>query len=123
MQIAKYRNIIVALLMIAFAGQLVASASISCQSQSLPPQSHEQEADSDMMDHFQHVGLNSSSTDEFAAFDCCPDCDCSLGGCVTAVLPGSQSVFAASLSSLTSYYNGLAENQLAVSLYRPPIAC
>jgi len=118
MQIARYRNIIVAILMMTFIGQAVASTNASCQSQ--PSQPQEQMMDSAIMDHSQHIGLNASST--AAAIECCLDCDCSLGGCTTAVLPASQPVFASNLTSLTSSYNELTENPLAFSLFRPPIS-
>lgn len=108
--------------MMAFIGQAVASASTVCQMQSVPSQSHQKMAGTDTKNHSQHMGLDSSSTDEIATFDRCPACDCSLGGCIAVVLPESQSVFAASLGSLTIDYNELAESELTVSLYRPPIA-
>lgn len=118
MQIAKYRNIIVALLMMTFIGQVVASTTVSCQSQPAPLQSHEQMVDSGVMDHSQHMSLKASSAD----VECCPDCDCSLGGCATVVLPTSQPVFDSNLASSMSHYIELTESQLAVSLFRPPIS-
>lgn len=121
MRIAKYRNIIVALLMMTFVGQVVASTSVSCQNEPVSPQSQEKMMDSGMMDHSQHMTLSDSPADDIA-FECCPDCDCSVGGCAALVLPASQPAFTSHLSSFTTSYNELAENQLTVSLFRPPIA-
>jgi hypothetical protein len=122
MQIAKYRNIIVALLMMTFIGQVVASTTVPCQSQPAPLQSHEQMVDSGVMDHSQHMSLKASSVDAITALECCPDCDCSLGGCASAAVPTSQSAFASNLASSMSHYIELTESQLAVSLFRPPIS-
>lgn len=77
--------------------------------------------DSGMMDHHQHMTLIDSSADKSAFECCCPDCDCNLGGCATAALPISKSTYPFNLPLFTSYYDELAENQLAVSLFRPPI--
>ena len=106
--------------MMTFIGQAVASTNVSCQSQ--PSQSQEQMMGSAIMDHSQHIGLNASSTDGAAAIECCLDCDCSLGGCTSAVLPASQPVFDSNLASLTSSYNERTEKPLAFSLFRPPIS-
>lgn len=74
------------------------------------------------IDHSQHAGSHSASADGVSVFECHLDCDCSLGGCGTAVLPGTQPAFTSDLASLRSHYIGLAENQLTVSLFRPPIS-
>lgn len=121
MLMARYKTIIVVLLMLLFTGQVMASAKLSCQSQSSQPS--EQIMPLDMVDHSQHLGLDPSLADGTAAFDCCPNCDCNLGGCTAAaVLPAVQSLFISGIVSLTSRDNELAENQLAVSLFRPPIS-
>ncbi|WP_162789641.1 hypothetical protein [Cycloclasticus sp. PY97N] len=122
MRTAKYRQLIVALLMMAFIGQVVASTSMSCQSMSAPLQAHELMMDSGMMDHSQHMGSNAFSLDGAATADCCPDCDCSLGGCSSVALPACQSIFSSSLKSITGHYDESADFQLAVSLFRPPIS-
>ena len=122
MRTAKYRHLIVVLLMMTFIGQVVASTSVSCQSPSAPLQTHEQMMDSGVMGHSQHMGSNTVSLDGIAATDCCPDCDCSLGGCSSVALPAYQSTFSSSLKSLTGHYDESADFQLAVSLFRPPIA-
>ena len=121
MLMARYKTIIVVLLTLVFTGQVLASAKLSCQSQS--SQSSEQTISSDMMDHSQHLKMDSSSADTMAGAECCPNCDCNLGGCTaTAVLPTAQSLFVTGVVSLTNHHNELAANQLAVSLFRPPIS-
>jgi hypothetical protein len=122
MQTARYKKIIVALLMMVFIGQVVASANVSCQSQSSSSQLHNQMADSDMMDHSQHIGAGNSMAQSAAGSECCADCDCSLGGCASAVLLASQSVFAVNPTLPINTYNGLVENPLVISLFRPPIS-
>lgn len=77
--------------------------------------------DSGMMDHSQHMGSNAFSLDGAATADCCPDCDCSVGGCSSVALPAYQSTFSSSLKSTTGHYDESANFQLAVSLFRPPI--
>lgn len=121
MRTVKYRQLIVALLMMAFIGQIVASTSMSCQSLSAPLQAQEQMMDSGMMDHSQHMGSNAFSLDGAATADCCPDCDCSLGGCSSVALPACQSIFSSSLKSITGHYDESTDSQLVVSLFRPPI--
>jgi len=122
MRTAKYRHLIVALLMMTFIGQVVASTSVSCQSLSAPLQTHEQMMDSGVMDHSQHMGSNTVSFDGMAAADCCPDCDCSVGGCSSVALPAYQSTFSSSLKSQFGHYDESADLQLAVSIFRPPIS-
>ncbi len=113
MRAAKYRHTFVAILMMVFIGQVVAaSIDVSCQSLS---------AQEEMMDHSQHMGSNAFSLDGAATADCCPDCDCSLGGCSSVALPAYQSTFSSSLKSKTGHYDESANFQLAVSLFRPPI--
>ncbi len=121
MRTVKYRQLIVALLMMAFIGQVVASTSMSCQSLSAPLQAQEQMMDSGMMDHSQHMGSNVLSLDGAVTADCCPDCDCSLAGCSSVALPACQSTFFSSLNSATGHYDESTDSQLVVSLFRPPI--
>lgn len=124
MRIAKYRNIIVALLMLAFIGQVAASATVSCQMQSQLPQpseSHEQMMDSSVMDHSQHMSKASVSEVDIT-LECCTDCDCSLGGCNLFALSASEPMFLSKLQSPKSRYTSMAETQLVASLFRPPIS-
>jgi len=122
MRRVRYQRILLVLLMLVFGGQVMASANISCQNQTSSPQSTEQAMGSDMVDHSQHLGLNSSA-DEATSLDCCPDCDCSVGGCsASAALPTTQELFSPYVVLLTSRYNELVDDQLSVSLFRPPIS-
>lgn len=120
MRIPKYRNIIVALLMMTFIGQVVAFNNVSCQSSSAPSQSNLQEIDFGMMDHSQHMSLSDSSADNVGP-ECCPDCDCSVGGCATVALPSAHPIFPSYFTMLSSNYTELAESQLTGSPLRPPI--
>ena len=120
MRKVRYQKILLVLLMLVFGGQVMASANISCQSQTSSPQPTEQTMDSDMMDHSQHMGLNASAVD---SLDCCPDCDCSIGGCsASAALPATQNLFSSDAVLLTNRYNERVDTQLTASLYRPPIS-
>ncbi len=120
MLFARYKNLIIALLMMTFVGQSVASVSLSCQNPATQSQLHEQTMDAAGMDHSQHAGMNSSAGSDSS--ECCPECDCSLGSCFTAVLPASQHAFAFNPATLTSRFVSPAENQLTASLFRPPIS-
>ena len=115
---------IVALLMMIFIGQVIASTTVSCQRQPASPQPHEQMIDSGMMDHSQHMmSLTTSSADDATGSVCCPDCDCSLGGCSTvAVLPLGQHLYTPDIGSLTSQYHELLDGQLMAYFFRPPIS-
>ena len=120
MRIAKYTKIIIALLMMAFIGQAVASIAMSCLNEASQSQLQEQ-----LMDHSQHKSMNLG--DSLDSSECCSegDCslgDCSLGACSTAMLPVAQSTFLSNFSLLTAHYLGSVKNQLTLSLYRPPIS-
>lgn len=121
MRTAKYRHVIVALLLMMFIGQVIASTTVSCQSSSASMPVHGQMMDSGVKDHSQHMGSDVVSSDGMAAADCCPDCDCSLGGCSSVVLSVHQTTFYSSLKALTAHYDESVSSQLAVSLLRPPI--
>lgn len=120
MRIAKYSKIILAILMMAFIGQAVASTAMSCLNESPQSDIQEQVMDFSIMDHSQHSNMNVG--DSIDSSDCCPECDCSLGGCITAVAPTSEQSLKPSYSHAITGYSGLAEKQLATSLYRPPIS-
>ena len=137
MLLARYRHFIVALLMMAFIGQVVASAGFSCKSQNTSSQFKGAMAGMNMskpsaMSHFQHSGsdVDSALTDSMVtdraapldcANDCCPGGNCSLGGCAVAILPESQAEFILHFTPLINHFIRVSENQLASSLYRPPI--
>jgi uncharacterized protein involved in copper resistance len=121
MRMEKYRKLLAVLLMLAFTGQVVASATVSCQNQ--PASSHEQMMmDPDVMDHSQHMSMGESSADVTGDSECCPDCECSLGGCAATALPTSQPTLISNLASSMSHYKALTVSQLSASLFRPPIS-
>lgn len=112
----------VVMLVLVFTGQVLASAKSSCQS-GVAQSSEPMMASDCCVDHSQHLNSDASLADETAALDCCPDCDCILGGCTTAaVLPVSQSLFISYIGSVTPHDNVLALTQLSTSLFRPPIS-
>jgi hypothetical protein len=114
----RYHKIVIMLVMLVFGGQVMASANISCQVQGSTPQSMQH----DMADHTDHMGSN-VATDSAASISCCPDCDCSVGGCsASAVLPIAYYLFSTDVVLLTSQHNELALDQFTVSLFRPPIS-
>ena len=120
MRVARYRNIIVALLMVVFVGQTVASSAISCLNEASQSQHHEQVINSSAIGHSHHASINSAN--DLDSFECCTDCDCCLGGCSTAMLPAVQQTFLSNGILLIDHYLSPAKNQLAVALYRPPIS-
>jgi len=133
MLLARYRHLIVILLMMTFIGQAVASAGISCQSQGTSSQFDGEVTGMNMskssaMSHFQHPGsdVETTVTDRVVPLDCVNDCcpggNCSLGGCVVAIFPESQAEFILHFTPLISHSIRVFENQLASSLYRPPIS-
>lgn len=120
MRIARYRKIIVVLLMVAFVGQAVASSAMSCLNEASQSQHHEQVMDSSVIDHSHHANINSANDSDSS--ECCPDCGCCFGGCGTAMLSATQQDSLYNDTLLTDHYLNPAKNQLAVSLYRPPIS-
>ena len=133
MLLARYRHFIVILLMMTFIGQVVASAGVSCQSQGILSQFEGEMmgmsmSNSSVMSHFQHPGsdVGAALTDRAVPLDCGEDCcaggSCSMGGCVSAILPESLSEFILHFPPLISHSIRLSENQLVSALYRPPIS-
>lgn len=118
----RYQKILLVLLMLVFGGQVLASANFSCHNETSTPKSTEQAMDSYMMDHSQHLGLDSSA-DGVTSLDCCPDCDCSVGGCSnSAVLPATQNLFSFNVLLPTSRDNESVDDKLTLSLFRPPVS-
>tara|TARA_B100000780_G_scaffold253162_1_gene200631 strand:- start:439 stop:780 length:342 start_codon:yes stop_codon:yes gene_type:complete len=106
--------------MLVFGAQVLASASFACHSETSSPESAEQAMDSHMMDHSQHLTLDSSA-DGVTSLDCCPDCDCSLGGCSNSVvLVATQNLFSFDMVLPTSRDNESVDDKLTLSLFRPP---
>lgn len=119
MRLTKYRKIILTLLMMSFVGHAVASVTMPCQNMSSQSELQELMMNSAYMDYSQNMSMASADPN---SPECNADCDCSLGGCITAVVPVSQQVFVANLTLLTNDHVTLAAKQLANSLYRPPIS-
>jgi len=113
-----------------FVGQSVASVSVSClnqpaqsqafQSQLLQAEFQEPMMDFAVMDSAQQMDMNCNNA--LDSSDRCADKGCSLGGCTAALLPAFQQTFAPTFALLVSDYAPLAESQITVSLYRPPIS-
>ena len=110
MRIAKVTKIIVALLILTFVGQSVASVSVSCMDNM--PECQEQ-----IMDDTKCVDMNAPDSS-----GACADCVCSPASCSPALLSVFQPAFEPTSSFIVSHYAHSIENQLAVSLYRPPIS-
>jgi len=110
--------VILAVLMMTFIGQAFASVSMSCQDMSSSLELMEMMSSSHM-DHSQTMSMASDNT---SSSECNTDCECSLGGCTTAIVPVAEQQFVVNLSLLTSNYVTPAEKQVANSLYRPPIS-
>jgi len=100
----------------------MASAKISCQNQASFPQSAEQAMDSDVMDHSQHLALNSSD-DGASPLGCCLECNCGVGGCSASVLLSAAPKFPPfDVVLLTRRFNERVDGLLTASLFRPPIS-
>ncbi|MFA7554500.1 MAG: hypothetical protein WCY88_09650 [Spongiibacteraceae bacterium] len=145
MLIDKYKNFIIAFLLLAFAGQLLASVSTPCLHNMSTISNHKtiMQMHTAMMEHAAIVNdshcVNGSDdltvvdaldepvtskidTESSIAMSSCPDCDCKMGSCATAVLPTATTAFPALFSTVPNYYAGSAEPSLISSLYRPPIS-
>lgn len=120
MRSASYKRVFVAILMMTFIGQSIASTRMACQYQVPQSAFQEQMMSSVGMDHSQHAVIKSADSENSAT--CCTDCDCALGGCGTAALPVSLQAFDVQQSSFNIRYATTTDVQLATSLFRPPIA-
>jgi len=118
MLLAKYKSIIPMLLALVFTGQVLASAVLSCQSQT-----PEAEFSSSMIDHSQHMSMDAPSADTEFSIECCVHGDCNFSSCTaTAVLPAIEPLLLTRLSTPRSQYNERAINPQAIPLFRPPIS-
>jgi hypothetical protein len=119
---SKYRQLFVALFLLMYVGQGFATAHMTCQNMAATKLLMEQAAKPDACpDHAKQVENDASASSNSS--DCCPHCDCILGGCPTAALP----VFPPSSFDLRSSLSvdGFTEStlsQFTLSLFRPPIA-
>ena len=145
MLLAKYKKLIVLLLVLVFTGQVLASIKMCCQTSS--PQPFEQTITTQvpnldksvladmphaMMDHSRHLSMDAFSVDSSvdslnvntllsaAALDCCADCD--LSGChVAVVLPSAPSVFTIGAAALLSPDHKMDARLSITAFFRPPI--
>jgi len=92
---------------------------MQCQLGEMASLEHQQMMSSDGMAHSQHVQALMSN--DATASEHCLNCDCATGNCVSAVLPMSHILFTQAPDALYLNYFELMINQLAISLYRPPI--
>ncbi|MBV1931557.1 MAG: hypothetical protein KUG71_07555 [Porticoccaceae bacterium] len=141
MRKTRYRHFIVALWLMTFLGQALASASLCCENPALSTQLEQQTFDALNqpsatetpaikamgIDHSQHQQSKSSLSpkpvlDADAAPECISDCDCMMGGCATAALSETQSGFNMNFVLPTSAYTSLPQDHLIASLFRPPIS-
>lgn len=115
MQIKRITKIIVALLVLTFVGQTVASVHMTCSDPASSPQS----SNTSVMDHSQHMNMAADS--DLDSSEHCSVCVCGPGGCSTALLPAYQSPFVASIRLAVNLPAYFAESQPASSLYHPPL--
>lgn len=118
MRKTRCKTIILAVLMMTFIGQAFASINMSCEDMNSSLEFQEVMSSSHM-DHSQMMGI---ASDNASSSECNTDCECTLGGCNTAVVPVAQQLFVANLSLQSRDQVTLAVKQLANSLYRPPIS-
>ncbi len=125
------KKIIIALLLLAFTSQTLATAAMTCQlekatqataaAMDMSNEHHMDHADHASMDHSQH---QSALTDNHNS-DCCKTMGhCLLGGCSLATATTSIDFLFTQLDSATEdFYSDVVPTPLTSPLYRPPIIC
>ena len=117
----KYKNFLVAVLLLAYVGQGLAAATMTCKNMA----SHSAFIDQPVKTgacsaHSKHVSNSSGNNTDSS--ECCPHCDCFLGGCSTSALPVAVQIVGQTRSSVCIYaYMDSASSLVAPSLFRPPI--
>ena len=117
------KQFLVALVLLTFVSQVLASVSSSCLSGAGKAQDSVMNSammGSAVMDHAQPMSMDYSVAN--MAADCCPDCDCNWGGCGSAAIAVSNTPAVFNLLALTPHINEHAATALPVSLFRPPIS-
>lgn len=109
MQIARVTKIIVAVLVLTFVGQSIASTGVSCMDGMLDCQKM-------MKDSTKCMDMTASESS-----NACADCTCSPISCGAVLLSTFQVTFEPALTVLPRQYTRSIENRLLTSLYRPPI--
>jgi Flp pilus assembly pilin Flp len=118
----KFRNILVALLLLTYVGQGLVAASTPCNSMVMKAVQFDQAATaSGCAGHSDPSSIDSGTSTN--APDGCPHCNCYFGGCTAIALATvSQTVAQARLSVLVDGHVTSASIHFPVSLFRPPIA-
>jgi hypothetical protein len=115
------RNLLVALLLLVYVSQGVAAAHTACQRMTLQaniPESLEGNSESE---HCKQQ--NEAAKDTSGGGNCCPHCDCYVGGIFTAALPVDQLTNAQpAFSKADDTYSRSPPGLILFSLFRPPIA-
>lgn len=123
-----YKNIFIALLLLAFTSQSFAALMMPCQFVSQTSMSMDMD-DMAGMDHANMAGMDHSGmhdTDKTTpTYDCCKTVGhCSSGGCSLAFFGHSFDVSLLSLhTDVNVSYTNVIPERLASSLFRPPIFC
>lgn len=112
----RYR-IVALLLLVAFTGQAVAAASISCDNtSSLAHFSADIEIAE--MGHPHSAGPDASSTENH---DCIQQCACTLNGCAYSALPAPDSASPFSVTPTIGHFDESVISRISAPLFRPPI--
>ncbi|MCR8923559.1 hypothetical protein NO559_12310 [Dasania sp. GY-MA-18] len=119
---AKYKTLIVMLLLLSLFGQAAASVNNSCLGFSYANAGQDQMATA-MVDHSQHAAMMALITDEQNNTDNCCGCDCRFDGCGTmAVIDAAAQTLASTWpAAKPCYNNNKLSHSLVASLFRPPI--
>jgi len=151
MFLTDYKKLIIALLLLAFTSQTMATAAMTCKSlkaiqalaatPTMSPDHHKN------LDHANHLKMDHIHSDPMPAhhdkslmsdtnsksnsqhhpenIDCCQTIGhCLLGRCVLATASNTASFsFARVHSAAEDFYSGVTPKPLSSSLYRPPIFC
>jgi uncharacterized protein involved in copper resistance len=125
-----YKKFIIALLLLAFTSQTMATAAMTCQlEKATQAVAMDMSSDDHMaMDHTDHASMDHSQhanslTDTHQKSDCCKTMGhCLLGGCSLATATTSIDFLLTQLDSAAEdFYSDVVPTPLASSLYRPPI--
>ncbi len=129
-----YKKIIIALLMLAFTSQTLATAAMTCQldnAMQTVAVAMDVSSDDDMaMDHTDHASMDHSQdanslTDNHQKSDCCKTMGhCVFGGCSLAAASTNIDFLLTQRNFVAEdFYSDVTPTPLASSLYRPPIIC
>jgi hypothetical protein len=119
----KYKTFLVVVLLLTYVGQSLAAANITCKNMASKLAHFEQsEKSGACAAHSKY--LSNDTGKRTNSSDCCPHCDCYLGGCSNTALPVTPQTVAHIRSPiLVDGYAAATSNPFALSLFRPPITC